>query len=344
MPTYTPPQPWQGRIDGDEINVQRWHQVIRLMSPGSSAPSDTVIRAGSDAINTVRPANVGGQTTKVALIGFCSDEGVRRNHGRVGAKDGPAAIRKACANFPVHFEKLELYDAGDVLCDDGDLEAAQMLMGEKIQWLISEQYFPVVLGGGHEIAYANFTGIQQKIQKNGSFGVVNFDAHFDLRMVDEKVGATSGTGFCQMANYCKVNKVEYHYLAIGIQDCSNTKLLFDTARSIGALYTKAEEFTNDQLEHILDQINHVLYESDIVQLSIDMDVFTAGNAPGASAPAFNGIKPNALFKRLLRHIVFSGKVAAIDIAEVNPLYDVDSRTARLTASFVFDIVQALERG
>ena len=58
------------------------------------------------------------------------------------------------------------------------------------------------------------------------------------------------------------------------------------------------------------------------------------------APSFNGISPNSMFKRIIRHIILSGKVASIDIAETNPLYDLDARTARLAASIVFDIVQA----
>ncbi|MEO7309610.1 MAG: formimidoylglutamase [Chitinophagaceae bacterium] len=326
MATYQPPQPWQGRNDGDEAAVQRWHQAINLIN--------------ADEL-TNQPIN---QSTKIALIGFCSDEGVRRNHGRVGAKNAPAAIRKACSNFPVHFDKIVLYDAGDVTCDDGHLEAAQVLLGEKIYALISHKFFPIVLGGGHEVAYANFSGIQQRLKPKASFGVINFDAHFDLRYVDDNVGATSGTGFWQMAQMVKNQQSNFEYLAIGIQQCSNTKKLFETAEDIEALHVLAEEFTNDQLEHLLHLINGVLHASSMVQLSIDMDVFTAANSPGVSAPSFNGIPPNSMFKRLLRHIVFSGKLASIDIAEVNPLYDVDNRTSRLAASFIFDIVQALERG
>jgi formiminoglutamase len=73
-----------------------------------------------------------------------------------------------------------------------------------------------------------------------------------------------------------------------------------------------------------------------------MDVFASPFAPGVSAPAFNGIAPNAMFKRLLRHIILSGKVSTVDISEVNPMFDVDNRTARLASAFVFDIVQAAD--
>lgn len=104
----------------------------------------------------------------------------------------------------------------------------------------------------------------------------------------------------------------------------------------------AEEFTNDQLHKMLNTINGIMANSNTLLLSIDMDVFGAAFAPGVSAASFNGLAPNAMFKRLLRHIVLSGKVGCVDISEVNPNYDLDNRTARLAAAFIFDIVQAAD--
>jgi formiminoglutamase len=82
--------------------------------------------------------------------------------------------------------------------------------------------------------------------------------------------------------------------------------------------------------------------ADVLQLTIDMDVFSSAYAPGVSAGSFNGIQPNTMFKRLLRHIVLSGKLASVDIAETNPMYDIDNSTARLASSVIFDIVQAAD--
>src|SRR5687767_15948848 len=58
----------------------------------------------------------------VCLLGFACDEGVRRNQGRVGAAEGPTALRKAVANF-AWFAETSIYDAGDVPCVNGALEA-----------------------------------------------------------------------------------------------------------------------------------------------------------------------------------------------------------------------------
>src|SRR5574340_1290534 len=112
---------WQGRDDsGDPGDTRRWHNVVRAF----------------DARAT------GG----VALIGFSCDEGVRRNGGRTGAVEGPAALRAALANVPLDGEPA-LYDAGDIVCDNGALEAAQLRLGGRVARVREQGVLPLVLGG-----------------------------------------------------------------------------------------------------------------------------------------------------------------------------------------------------
>ena len=40
----------------------------------------------------------------VALVGFCSDEGVARNKGRIGARHAPDIIRRSLANMAWHLK------------------------------------------------------------------------------------------------------------------------------------------------------------------------------------------------------------------------------------------------
>lgn len=315
---------WNGRVDGDTPDLLRWHQVMHCVD------------LGKETLPLIGPHHQG-----VAFVGFCCDEGVRRNQGRTGAVAAPRFIREACKNFPLIGTHIILADAGDIVCDDGDLESAQRDLGAMIQKVREANYLPVVLGGGHEVAWGCFQGAKP-LQPKQEFGVINFDAHFDLREPSEHTGFTSGTGIWQMHDWCVQRNHPFHYLVVGIQQYSNTRRLFETADDMGAKYFLAEEFTNDHLEKLVTAINAVMANSDVLQLTIDLDVFAACHAPGVSALAFNGIAPNAMFKRLLRHIVFSGKVGSVDIAELNPKYDIDNRTARLAASIIFDIVQAAD--
>ncbi|HSC52828.1 MAG TPA: formimidoylglutamase [Phnomibacter sp.] len=314
---------WKGRVDGNTPDVLRWHQVMRCVN-----------------LETESLPQIGEKHQGIAFIGFCCDEGVRRNQGRVGAVSAPRFIREACKNFPLNASHIVLTDLGDIVCNDQDLEAAQEALGKVVASAKAANYLPIVLGGGHEVAWANFLGIQPHL-KGQEFGIINFDAHFDLRE-PEKNKASSGTGIWQMQDWCGAHQYPFHYLAIGIQQYSNTRRLFQTADDIGARYFLAEHFTNDQLEALITAVNATMANADVLQLTIDMDVFAACHAPGVSAAAFNGIAPNSMFKRLLRHIVISGKVCSVDIAEVNPVFDQDQRTARLAASLIFDIVQAAD--
>jgi len=55
--------------------------------------------------------------------------------------------------------------------------------------------FPIVLGGSHELAYGHFNGIVNHLKKqtknSSKVGIINFDAHFDLRPYDNQ--GSSGT-------------------------------------------------------------------------------------------------------------------------------------------------------
>ncbi len=316
------PDNWSGRIDGTDPDLLRWHQTVLLCEP--------------ESLPTISKGLQG-----IAFMGFCCDEGVRRNGGRTGAASAPEIFRKSCSNFPLVADHIILADAGDVVCDLGDLEEAQGLMAEKIRTVQKAGYLPVIMGGGHETAYCSYLALGELSNKS-ELGIINFDAHFDLRTIDPAVGASSGTWALQIAEDCSKRKIPFHYLILGVQQYSNTKRLFELANESGFPHFLAEEFTDDQLHKMLNTINGILANSNHVLLSIDMDVFGSSFAPGVSASSFNGLAPNAMFKRLLRHIVLSGKVSAVDISEVNPIYDVDNRTARLASAFIFDIVQAAD--
>lgn len=326
MATYTPVDinVWKGRVDGETADVLRWHQVMQ------------VVDLSLNPLPLIEDHQQG-----IALIGFCCDEGVRRNNGRVGAAGAPLAVRTASRNFPVIASHILMVDAGDVSCMDGDLESAQQMLGEMVSRIRHSGYLPIVLGGGHEVVYGNFIGITPLLPKQ-EFGLINFDAHFDLRELNPGTGATSGTGITQIKSYCNGVGNPFHYLAIGIQQYGNTKKLFDIANKMDAVYVLSENFSEDQLEHIITIVNGIISNADILQLTIDMDVFASPFAPGVSASSPNGILPNSMFKRLLRHIILSGKVASVDIAETNPIFDIDNRTSNLAASLIFDIVQAAD--
>ncbi|MFO6382479.1 arginase family protein, partial [Pseudomonas aeruginosa] len=91
-------------------------------------------------------------------------------------------LRRALANLAWHGEQA-IYDAGDIVAGD-DLEAAQERYAQRVADLLARGHRVVGLGGGHEIAYASFAGLARHLSRHERLpriGILNFDAHFDLR-------------------------------------------------------------------------------------------------------------------------------------------------------------------
>ena len=296
---------WTGRFDGDDPLYHRIFQRVFL-------------EKNYDSIST----------NDFVLHGFAVDEGVKRNKGNVGAKDAPNVIRKNMANFPVVNANFCLKDFGNIKCENGNLEEAQNLLGEKVKIVLEKGAKSIVLGGGHEVMFAHYSGIRKAFPEK-KIGIINIDAHFDNREINPKIGASSGTGFWQIAQTEKI-----HSLHIGIQKNSNTLKLFDTAHQFGMKYILAEELFFENLPYISEKIDQFINEADLLYITICMDVFNASIAPGVSAAAYNGIFADAAFMHSYKHLLKSEKLIALDVAEVNPKIDINDRTARLSASLI----------
>lgn len=294
---------WEGRNDGDNPLHHRVFQRVEMLSE----------------IDEI-------QENDFVLHGFTVDEGVRRNKGRVGAKHAPDIIRSQMVNFPVVNAEFKLWDAGNVGCEDGNLEMAQNKLAQQVSDVLRAKGKSVVLGGGHEVTFAHYSGIRNAFPQS-KIGILNIDAHFDNRKPEQ--GASSGTGFWQIAEEGAI-----HSLHIGIQRNSNTLQLFDTAHEKGMKYILADEILYEKLVFIYEQIDALVDSVDVLYLTVCMDVFNASLAPGVSALAYNGIFADPTFMTFFRHILKQPKLVAMDVAEVNPEFDIQNRTARLAASLV----------
>ena len=317
--THNDMSDWRGRVDAIDGDAgRRWHQVVR---PASSA-------------------TVPG----VALLGFASDAGVRRNHGRVGAAAGPRALRKYLSNLAWHGgSTAALYDAGDVGCKDDDLEAAQADYARHAAQLLRAGHRVIGLGGGHEIAWASYQGIAAALagdRKLERLGIVNFDAHFDLRQPEHPGRGSSGTPFLQIAESRAVAGREFRYLCIGASKAANTPALLDRAAALGTQVV----FDVDAGEPAAERrILRFIEESTAVYLTFCLDVLPPAVAPGVSAPSGLGValhRALGLLRGALTacdHGTPASKLLLADIAELSPPHDEAGRTARTAARVAFEL-------
>ena len=304
---------WSGRKSNPDKGNQYWHQEIKFLN-----------------LN-----DLDSDHTDFALIGYVCDEGVRRNRGRMGANQGSIAIRERLAKLPIHFETKEVVDVGNIICVDEDMESCQLAFANVITKLLEHSIFPIALGGGHDMSYGHFKGIYEflKNTSNRKIGIINFDAHFDLRPVENK--SNSGTPFNQILN--EFNDVQY--FAIGIQQQSNTKELFEIAKYENVQYAINYdcESSSDEIMNLKKRLLPFINQNDYLYITIDMDGFSSAYAPGVSAPSPLGFTPYFVFK-MLNFLFDTNKVISCDIAELNPTLDRDNLTSTLAAKIVDYIV------
>ena len=340
--------------------------VTNMTTPISHTPADMSQWTGrAEPFETAR-ARYWYQLTQpyeaqhIGLIGFACDQGVRRNQGRVGARAAPPLIRRAFATLPVIADLQQRFDgqlstllgdAGDIHCNDNDgfaestLEQAQFKYADAVSTIVKQGGLPIGLGGGHAIAYGSFLGLWQALENTSeatistntalTIGIINFDAHLDIRQSDV---ATSGTPFRQIAEHLDAHSQPFHYCCIGVSRFSNTAALFDRAEQLGVQVISDEDCHYQPWDTLAERVKSFVNQVDIVYLTIDMDCLPASVVPGVSAPAAFGIELGFV-ERMVKTIMASGKLKTVDIAEINPTFDVDSRSCKVAARLLATIVE-----
>lgn len=263
----------------------------------------------------------------VVLLGFPSDEGVRRNGGRVGAALGPSAIRAALYRLTPdarseRFEELigRSRDLGDLVVS-GDVEADQQHLGETLAPHIERGAFVIVLGGGHETSYGHFVGYALAGRR---VEILNWDAHADVRELASGK-AHSGSPFRQAledrSGACR------RYSVAGVQPQA-------VARSHAAFVERHGRLVwRDDVTP--ERIAQLYRSSDSPTLvSFDLDAVSEAEAPGVSAPNAAGLSSD-LWIEAAYQAGRSPAVSSADVVELNPTVDRDGQTARLAAVTVW---------
>ena len=272
------------------------------------------------------------------LLGFACDAGVARNQGRVGAAEGPTGIRKFMAGLPAH-GLTRLLDAGDITCEGDELEDAQARLGQRVAQLLEQGARPLVLGGGHEIAWGSFQGLASWLEARGDNEpvlVLNLDAHFDLRTGRP---GSSGTPFDQIAQYCEATGRPLQYACLGVSRLGNTPALYARAAEVGAIWVEDRDMQERHLAARLANVDALLARARHVYLTIDLDVLPAGVMPGVSAPAPYGV-PMSVVEEIVLRVKASGKLRLADMAEYSPRFDIDGHGARAAARLAWHLMSA----
>ena len=282
----------------------------------------------------------------VAIVGAPYDEGVS---SRPGARFGPKAIRAAhfTTGSPwswsiqtdvAPFDVLTVVDAGDAPVVPGRPERSLRVIHEKVRRVARAGAIPIVLGGDHSVTYPSAAAVA-RVHDPASIGIVHFDAHADTAA--DQWGSLIGHGQPMRRLLEEGWVAGPNFVQVGLRGYWPDRETFAWMRERGLRWHTQVELEERGVEAVIDEaIAEALDGSDLIYLSVDIDVVDPGMAPGTGTPESGGMLGRELL-RSVRRIVRAVDLAGMDVVEVSPPYDHAEITAMLAQNVVMEAISSL---
>ena len=222
-----------------------------------------------------------------------------------GADKGPDAILEASPN-------MEFYDIEtgteahlhgiftvDPITEKSSPEALVEAVRSRVEQLLDEKKFPIVIGGNHTVSIGSIIAFGEKFK---NLSILQLDAHSDLRPEYEESKLNHA---CAMARAREVAPV----IQVGIRSMSVDELPFadwDKIYPAHKLYYDKNLYTR-----ALESLNEDVY------VTIDLDVFDPSIMPSTGTPEPGGPDYYELM-HFLREVAEKRNIVGFDVVELCP--------------------------
>lgn len=252
----------------------------------------------------------------IAIIGVGEDRNSLFNNGCGLAPD---SIRKELYKLFQGNFKLKLVDLGNLIRGH-TVEDTYFALTAILIELIERNIFPVILGGGQDLTFANY----KAYDKLGRIiNIAAVDLQFDLGHSGEKLDSHSYMSHIilqqpsYLFNYTNIGFQTYFVDQEAIQLMKN--LYFDTYR-LGMVRANMEE------------VEPMVRNADM--LSVDIGSVRSSDAPGNGNASPNGFYGEEICQ-IMRYAGLSDKLTSLGLYEINPRLDRQSQTAQLAGQMIW---------
>ncbi len=195
-----------------------------------------------------------------------------------GTFAGPTEILRASAQLELFDGKSTPADYGIFTAEHidchGPVKEALSNIQSVVSTALASQSIPVILGGEHTVTLG---ALQAMVEKHDSFGLIQFDAHADLR--DSYQGS-------KLSHACTMKRVwdqDIPLIQIGTRSYSYEEHIFRQQHKI--TYFDAEKICRKGIEAV--QIPETFPEK--VYLTFDLDVLDSAFFPATGTPVPGGL-------------------------------------------------------
>jgi formiminoglutamase len=278
----------------------------------------------------VRTDELAYDAAQVVMLGCPQDEGVRRNRGRPGAAQAPDEIRRCLYRLGVaNLEGLLIVDLGNTVIQ-ATLEETHALHQAVVAQVIRDGKMLISLGGGNDVSYPDCAALASVV---GDILAFNVDAHFDVRADAVR---NSGTPYRQLIEDGFIRPDRFYEM--GYQPFANSLIYAQYLREHGAHVQSLADLREGGLMQAFR--NALRTDAAAIFWGFDLDAVCAADAPGVSAPSPLGLTGDE-FCQLAALAGSDPRTRVVEFSEVNPRYDLDQRTCRLTAVAIWRFLSAV---
>jgi arginase len=294
------------------------------------------------------PVAAGG----VSLIGVPTDIGA----GTMGARMGPEALRVAGIAGAVARFGVDVKDCGNLAGPANPWQAAVngfRHLPEVVQWNrllhdamhaeLSAARLPIVLGGDHCLAIGSISAVARHCRENGrKLRVLWFDAHADFNTATltpsgdihgMPVACLCGHGPRELVeiggHVPALNPKDIRQIGIRSVDAGEKRLVHD----IGIEVFDMRYIDEMGMRHTMALALAPVDSNTHLHVSLDVDFLDPDIAPGVGTTVRGG--PTYREAQLcMEMIADTGRLASLDVVELNPALDVRNQTAELAVDLI----------
>ena len=288
----------------------------------------------------------------VTLIGVPTDIGA----GTLGARMGPEALRVAGIAAAVARFGRDVKDCGNLAGPPNPWQPAvdgfrhlpevvlwNRLLHDAVYAELAGARLPIVLGGDHCLGIGSISAVARHCREKGKrLRVLWFDAHADFNTATltpsgnihgMPVACLCGHGpqeLVQIGGHVPaLNPKDIRQIGIRSVDAGEKRLLHD----MGIEVFDMRYIDEMGMRHTMELALALVDPNTHVHVSLDVDFLDAAIAPGVGTTVRGG--PTYREAQLCMEMVAdTGRLASLDIVELNPALDVRNQTAELAVDLV----------
>ncbi len=256
------------------------------------------------------------ENVKLAIIGINEERGSLENRG---CADAPDEVRNYFYKLFAHWNHLEIADLGNIR-NGNSIDDTYYAVREVVSELLNQNIVPIIIGGSQDLTYANYLAYENI---GRVINIASVDPMYDLGHDEHELNARSWLSriILHQPNFL------FNFTNIGYQTYFVDQ---DSLVLMKNLYFDVNRLGNVRAD--LEESEPMIRNADIV--SIDISAIRAADAPAGKYAGPNGFTGEEAC-RICRYAGMSDKLSSIGFYELNPLLDIEGRTAQLVAQMMW---------